>query len=149
MPKLSRKSLYPFLYHMKDNIQLMIPPGVKNSILLDKNLSVMDLLQFPLPGIARESISSANTISQPKSYFSTLLPTITDPEIIQKTLLPPLLILKQLTQDINLTSTSTQSIICQHALATSVPVAGHRFPVWILTYWMEVAQIWPLKKNGY
>jgi Ulp1 protease family, C-terminal catalytic domain len=123
---------------MKDNIQLMIPPGVKNSILLSENLSVMDFLQFPLPGIARDT-----GVSQPKSYFSTLYPTITDPKIIQKTLLPPLPILKQLSQDIELTSTGTQSIICQHAPG----VAGHRFPVWILTYWKEVVQIWPLKKK--
>jgi hypothetical protein len=39
--------------------------------------------------------------------------------------------------------TSTQSIICQHAPG----FAGDRFPLWILTYWKEVAQIWPLKKK--
>jgi len=131
------KVLHSF-YHMKDHIQLLIPPGVKDSLLLSKGLSIIDFLQFPLPGIAaaaRESTQS--TAGQPKYFFSTLFPTITEPESIQKIPLPPLPILKQLSQDIDLTS--TRSIICQHAPS----VAGHRFPVWILTYWTEVAQIWP------
>lgn len=118
----------------------MIPPDVKDSIPLNKDLSIIDFLQFPLPGIARESTSPA-ILGQAKSFFSTLYPTITDPEVIPKILLPPLPILKQLSQDIDLTS--TQSIICQHAPG----FAGDRFPLWILTYWMEVAQIWPLKKK--
>ena len=44
---------------MKDNIQLLkIPPGVKDSILPSKNLSIMEFLEFPLPpGIACESTS--------------------------------------------------------------------------------------------
>ena len=127
---------------MKDHIQLLIPPGLKDSLLLSKGLSIIDFLQFPLPGIAaaaRESTQS--TACQPKTFFSTLFPTIMDPKSIQKIPLPPLPILKQLSQDIDLTS--THSIICQHAPS----VAGHRFPVWILTYWTEVAQIWPLKEK--
>lgn len=115
-----------------------IPPGIKGSILLNKDLSVMNFLQFPLPGIARESTSS--TVGQAKSFFSTSYPTVTDPKVIQNIVLPPLPILEQISQDIDLTS--TQSIICQH----SPGFAGDRFPLWILTYWTEVAQIWPLKK---
>ena len=101
---------------MKDHIQLLIPPGLKDSLLLSKGLSIIDFLQFPLPGIAaaaRESTQS--TACQPKTFFSTLFPTIMDPKSIQKILLPPLPILKQLSQDIDLTS--THSIICQHAPA--------------------------------
>ena len=80
------------VYSMKDNIQLLkIPPGVKDSILPSKNLSIMDFLQFSLPGITCKSISLL--IGQQKSFFLTLYLTITDPEVIKRLPLPPLSIL--------------------------------------------------------
>jgi hypothetical protein len=121
--------------------QLKIPPDVKDSILPNKNISIVDFLQFPLPDVAATSPS----IGQPKSFYSTLYPTITDPEIIQKILLPPLPILERLSQIIDLAN--TRSIICQHASSLQDGAAGHRLPIWVLTFWREVARIWPLKKK--
>ena len=48
----------PVFYHM-DEIHLMMPSGVKESILLSKNLSIVDFLQFPLPGIAQLTASAS------------------------------------------------------------------------------------------
>ncbi|KAF8902628.1 hypothetical protein CPB84DRAFT_1678661, partial [Gymnopilus junonius] len=74
-------------------------------------------------------------------FFSALEPTTMDIEMIRGTPMPPLAIVKQLTARIN--PHDTQSIHCPHAPGLS----GEHFPTWILSYWVKVARIWPLKRT--
>lgn len=116
-----------------------IPPNILDVILplAKKNLSVLDFLNFPLPGIAREPSS----FLQPKTFFSTQNATTTDPGKIRQIPLPPLSILEHLLQATELRN--AQSILCQH-----VPgLTGLHFPSWIVTYWAEVAHIGTVKRK--
>jgi hypothetical protein len=114
-----------------------IPLDILDVILPKKDLSVLDLLNFSLPGIARESSS----LSQQNLFFSTENTTITDPGKIQQLPLPPLSILKHLPHATELRN--AQSIICQH-----IPnLTGLCFPLWIITYWVEVACIGTVKNK--
>lgn len=119
-----------------NKLHLKIPPDIEDFILPRKTLSVMEFLQFPLPNITQKL--TASTTYQSETFFSALAPTITDPQVIRRTLLPPLSILESLSQiSIPL---GTQSIICRHA-------QDDRFPVWILAYWAQVAQAVSLKRR--
>jgi hypothetical protein len=112
-----------------------IPLNILNVILPKKNISVLDILNFSLPGIARKPPN----LLQPQTFFSTQNTTAMDLGKIQQTPLPPLSILEQLLQATELQN--TQSIVCQH-----VPgLTGLHFPPWIVTYWAEVARIGTVK----
>jgi len=69
-----------------------IPPDIQAVILPKENISILDFLKFPLPAVA------LGAFTQPLNFFSTLDPTITDVEVIQKTLMPPLPVLNHLLQ---------------------------------------------------
>jgi hypothetical protein len=115
-----------------------IPLNIRDVILPKKNISVLEILNFSLPGIARES---PNLLLQPQTFFSTQNATTTDLEKIQQTPLPPLSLLEHLLQATELQN--VQSIVCQH-----VPgLTGLHFPPWIVTYWAEVAHIGTVKNT--
>ena len=112
-----------------------IPLNILDVILPKKNISVLDILNFSLPDIARESTN------QLKTFFSTKNPTTTDPRKIQQIPLPPLSVLGHLLQATELQN--AQSIVCQH-----VPgFTGLHFPPWVVTYWAEAARIGTVKKK--
>jgi len=105
--------MYPTtVYNMKDKKQhLKIPPDIEDIILPRKTLSVMEFLQFLLPSVSITQEPTAIMTYHPETFFSRLAPTITDPQVIQRTLLPPLDVLKSLLQVSNPFQVGTQSII--------------------------------------
>jgi hypothetical protein len=116
-----------------------IPPNILDVILPMKDISVLDMLNFYFPGIARDS-ESPNPI-KPQTFFSTQNVTTTDPGKIRQTPLPPLSTLEHLLQATELQN--SQSIICPH-----VPgLTGLHFPPWIVTYWAEAARIQTVKNT--
>jgi hypothetical protein len=115
-----------------------IPLNILDVILPKKDISVLDFLNFSLPGIARES---PNLVLQPQTFFSTQTVTTTDPRKIQQIPLPPISILEHLLQATE--RQNAQSIVCQH-----VPgLTGLHFPLWIVTYWDEAARTWTVKNT--
>jgi len=87
-----------------------IPPTVQQSILPDKDLSIVDFLKFRLPAAAR-SFDGSFTPSQ--EFLSSLSPTITTIEEIQVIPTPPLAVLNEL---VNMPELSvSQSVLCLHA----------------------------------
>jgi hypothetical protein len=117
-----------------------IPLHIQDVILPKKNISVLDILDFSLPGIARQS-SSASGMLQLRTFFSTQNATTTDLRKIQQIPLPPLSILEHLLQATELRN--AQSIVCQHVHS----LTGLHFPPWIVTYWAEVARIRTVKNK--
>lgn len=114
---------------MVNNIKCpKIPPKILDVILPKKNISLLDILNFSLPGIARESGLLQN-------------PTTTDPGKILQIPLPPLPILEHLLQSTELQN--AQSIVCQHVPS----LTGLRFPPWIVTYWAEASRIGTVKNK--
>lgn len=114
-----------------------IPLNIQDVILPKKNISILDILNLSLPGIARESTN----LLRPQSFFSTQNVTTTDLRKIQQTPLPPLPVLEHLLQATELRN--AQSIVCQH-----VPgLTGLHFPPWIVTYWAEAARIGTVKNT--
>src|SRR4051794_6060518 len=66
------------------HIGLKIPEVVRTQILPNQKLSVLELLQYPLP-----TVSTATDIILVATYFSSQQPDITDEKIIQTIPLPP------------------------------------------------------------
>lgn len=116
-----------------DTKLIEIPPDIRQKILPNENLSILDFLQFSLPVVARTPITNG------QQYFSTLTPTITIIEEIKFIPTPPLTILDDLVKRPE--ASFSQSVLCLHAPG----LAGKRLPMWILSYWVEVTRIRPLK----
>jgi hypothetical protein len=131
-----RNSLTPCAMAHNSKYYPEIPHNILDVILPKKNISVLDILNFSLPGIARKSPN----LLQPQTFFSTQNATTTDLGKIQQTPLPPLSILEHLLQATELRN--AQSIVCQH-----VPGLGLHFPPWIVTYWAEAARIGTVKNT--
>ena len=115
-----------------------IPLHILDILFPKKNISILDILNFPLPAIARESSAG---LLQPKTFFSMQNTTVNDHRKIQQIPLPPLSILEHLLQATELQN--AKSIVCQH----DPSFTGLHFPPWIVTYWAEVARIGTAKNK--
>ena len=115
-----------------------IPPEIHKAILPDKDLSILDILKFPLPAVAR---SITGPYNQVQNFLSHLIPTVTSIDKIQAIPTPPLAVLDELVRSPELSV--SQSVLCSHTHGSS----RERLPMWILSYWVEVFQLRPLKKK--
>lgn len=119
---------------MSSEIDLLeIPPEVQQKILPDESLSILDFLQFPLPAVARSPINDC------RKYLSSRLPTITSVDQIQTVPTPSLDVIKELARSPDITL--YRSILCPHAPG----LLDEGLPMWIISYWMQIADIRPLK----
>lgn len=112
-----------------------IPPEIQQCILPNKDSSVTTFLKFRLPAAARTADGSFN---QSQKLLSNLIPTITDIEDICAIPTPPLAIVNKLIKAPELSE--SQSI---HA----PELTTHRLPLWIISYWIQVFHLRPLKKK--
>ena len=112
-----------------------IPPEIQQCILPNKDSSVTTFLKFRLPAAAQTADGSFN---QSQKLLSNLIPTITDIEDICAILTPPLAIVNKLIKAPELSE--SQSI---HA----PELTTHRLPLWIISYWIQVFHLRPLKKK--
>ena len=118
-----------------------IPPEIQAIILPKEDISILDFLKFPLPAVA------LSAFTQPQTFFSTLDPTITNVEVIQKTLMPPLPVLNHLLQAKELHQARSIFFSSHQTHSESPEQQFEWFPMWILSYWMETTHIWPLKRK--
>ncbi|PPR06353.1 hypothetical protein CVT26_004627 [Gymnopilus dilepis] len=114
-----------------------IPPEIQTQILPSQDLSILELLKFPLPIIQK----SLRHQLQPQDFFSTLKPTTFEIDTIRAAPVLPLSLLKQLEASIDLQQVS--SILCPHAPS----LVGAQLPTWVLAFWIEAARIWPVKSE--
>ncbi|KAF8891593.1 hypothetical protein CPB84DRAFT_1683234, partial [Gymnopilus junonius] len=116
-----------------------VPPDIATQILPSQDLTILELLKFPLPIIRQES---PHHPIHPQEFFSTQNPTTTDADTIRAAPVPPLPLLKQLeSKAIDLQQVN--SILCPH-----VPgLLGTWLPTWVLSFWIEAARIWPVKQE--
>lgn len=115
-----------------------VPPDIVIQILPSQDLTILGFLKFPLPIIQQESPQHQ---IQPQEFFLTLNPTTTDANTICATPVPPLPLLKQLESTIDLQQVN--SILCPHLPS----LLGTQLPTWVLSFWIEAAHIWPVKKE--
>jgi hypothetical protein len=115
-----------------------IPPEIHKAILPDEDLSILDILKFPLPAVAR----SITGPYQVQNFLSHLIPTVTTINEIQVIPTPPLTVLDELVRSPDLSV--SQSVLCSHMRGLG---STERLPIWILSYWIQVSQLRPLKKK--
>ena len=123
---------------MEDNQLPIIPPELKKRILPERDMSVLDFLQFQLPAAAQAFDGS---IDPSEKILSDLAPSIISITDIQAIPTPPLTMLNMLigTKDLSW----SRLILCLHA-------PGHhaeQLPTWVISYWIQVFHLRPLKKT--
>jgi hypothetical protein len=115
-----------------------IPPEIQAKIIPSRNLSVSDLQNFPLPGLA--TLKSPSESSQPLQFFlSHLTPNITDVEEITLLPTPSETLLKNVLKCPEIKQ--SQSFIYEHLHGRP----GLRVPLWAIEYWLEVLRIHSIK----
>ena len=104
---------------------LRIPQDVHSNLLPDRQVSILDMLEFRLPAITN-MVSKTLT----RTYLSMDSPTITDTSIIQTIPTPPVKVIKELRVAFEHDARDIQSVQCVHLSSNS----GQRLPLWVIAY---------------
>jgi hypothetical protein len=114
------------------HLSLQIPDAAQRILLPEPHLSVLQFLDFPLPGIAVQTKHEAS------AFFSQKDPTTHDLPLLSKIPIPG----KEVVQALHTTvkdavANGAKSIACPHVVVHPTP----RLPLWTITYWMEALSL--------
>jgi hypothetical protein len=122
-------------------IALIIPATVAAALLPDPNLSVLQLLEFPLSPASTINLTKLNLC--PSTYFSSDQPNVDDLQTIKMIPVPHVDIIDVLLIHAAVLSPqaeSTNSIQCAHIVNMPVTTPYCR-PLWSITYWAEASHL--------
>jgi hypothetical protein len=111
---------------------IQIPDAAQQILLPKPHLSILQFLEFPLPGIA---IRTKHGVS---AFFSQQDPTTHEISHLSKIPIPGKEVVQALcTAFKDAVANGAKSIDCPHVVVHTTP----RLPLWTITYWMEVLSL--------
>jgi hypothetical protein len=111
---------------------LQIPNAARQILLPKPHLSVLQFLEFPLPGTAVQTKHGTS------AFFSRQDPTIGDLSLLSKIVIPSKEVVEALlTASTDAFTNGAKSVDCPHVVVHPTP----RLPLWTITYWAEVLSL--------
>jgi hypothetical protein len=112
---------------------LEIPANIQPQNFPSSSLSVIELLEFPLPLISATTCKHAAA-----SFFSSNAPTVDLPQDILKIVVPPAAVTRALIEQCKIAALAGKQSIRRLHLPSDL---GRHLTMWIVTYWAEVLEL--------
>jgi len=122
----------PRVPHDSTHLLLQIPDDAQQILLPNPHLSILQFLDFPLPGITVQTKHGAS------AFFSQQDPTTSNLSLLSKILIPNREVVKALhAVSEDAFANGAKSIDCLHVVMHPTP----RLPLWTIAYWAEVLSL--------